>query len=150
MNKSDHFLTEKEEQEVVEAIRIAEKNTSGELRVHIERTTDLPAFERAAQVFRLLKMDTTELRNGVLIYLAVKDRVFAIYGDKGINEAVPAGFWEDTRDIMASHFKKGDFIQGLINGILKAGEQLQQHFPWHTADKNELEDTISKGDDFST
>ena len=139
------FLTEDEEQEVIEAIRTSEKNTSGELRVHIEETTQKDAFERAIEVFHLLKMNTTRLRNGVLIYVAVKDRAFAIYGDEGINNVVSDDFWDTTRDAMALHFKEGAFKQGLVAGILKAGEQLQQHFPWHTGDKNELDDTISTG-----
>lgn len=145
MSKSGAFLTAEEEQEVIEAIRTAEKTTSGEIRVHIEQTASLTAFERAKEVFHRLKIDNTKLRNGVLIYLAVKDRAFAICGDKGINDVVPGDFWNSTRDVMASHFKKGNFSQGLIEGILKAGKQLQQHFPWQTDDKNELDNTISTG-----
>ena len=142
---SQHFLTAAEEQEIIEAIRTAEKNTSGEIRVHLEHTASKDTFERATEVFHLLKMDNTQLRNGVLIYLAVQDRAFVICGDKGIDEAVPGNFWDTTRDVMASHFKKGDFKQGLIDGILKAGQQLQVHFPWQEGDKNELDDSISKG-----
>lgn len=147
--KNSRFLTAKEEQEVIEAIRTAEKNTSGEIRVHIEQTASVPAFERAMEVFHHLKMDTTQLQNGVLIYVAVKDRNFVIYGDKGINEVVPDNFWDSTRDVMASHFKKGHFKQGLVAGILNAGTQLQQHFPWQINDKNELDDSISTGETLS-
>jgi uncharacterized membrane protein len=143
MTKVNHFLTAKEEREVIEAIRTAEKNTSGEIRVHIENTAPINPFERAMEVFHLLKMDTTLLRNGVLIYLAIKDKAFVIYGDKGINDVVPPHFWDSTRDVMAGYFKQGHFKQGLMEGILKAGAQLQQHFPWHTGNTNELKDDIS-------
>ena len=139
------FLSKEEEQEIVEAIRIAEKNTSGEIRVHLEQTTTLDAYDRALAVFQELKMDETELKNGVLIYLAIKDRTFVICGDQGINDVVPNDFWDCTRDIMVTQFKAGNFKQGLIDGILRAGEQLQQYFPWKEGDTNELSNEISKG-----
>ncbi len=145
MSKVENFLTQEEEQEIVEAIRVAEKNTSGEIRVHIERTTSLDAFDRAMEVFHELKMDETQLKNGVLIYLAVENRTFVICGDKGINDVVESDFWDCTRDIMVQQFKEGHFKQGLINGILRAGERLQHYFPWEHGDTNELSNEISKG-----
>ncbi|MES2811972.1 MAG: TPM domain-containing protein [Bacteroidota bacterium] len=145
MSKVEDFLTYEEEQEIVEAIRVAERETSGEIRVHIEKTTSIDAFDRAMEVFHLLKMDQTQLKNGVLIYLAVKDHTFIICGDKGINDVVTADFWDCTKDIMAAHFKNGDFKQGLIDGITRAGEQLRKYFPWEHGDTNELSNEISKG-----
>ncbi|MEZ4878234.1 MAG: TPM domain-containing protein [Flavobacterium sp.] len=145
MSKVEDFLTQAEEQEIVAAIGLAEKNTSGEIRVHIEKKTSIDAFDRAMEVFHLLKMDETELRNGVLIYVAVKDKTFVIYGDKGINEKVADDFWNSTRDVMVSHFKNGNFKQGLIDGIYKAGEELKRFFPYQEDDINELSNEISKG-----
>ncbi|GGA81649.1 hypothetical protein GCM10008015_23030 [Flavobacterium palustre] len=145
MSKVEDFLTPEEEQEVVEAIRIAEKNTSGEIRVHIERTTTMDAYDRAREIFHELKMDETELKNGVLIYLAVDDHHFVICGDKGINDVVEADFWNCTRDAMATQFKQHNFKQGLVNGILRAGEQLKKYFPWQEGNSNELSNEISKG-----
>lgn len=145
MSKVEKFLTQEEEQEVVEAIRLAEENTSGEIRVHIEKTTSIDAFNRAMEVFHELKMDETELKNGVLIYLAVKDKTFVICGDKGINDVVAPDFWDCTRDIMVADFKQGNYKQGLIDGIKNAGEQLKKHFPWQHGDTNELSNEISNG-----
>lgn len=145
MSKIEAFLTADEEQQIIAAIRTAEKNTSGEIRVHLEKTSEIDVYERALEVFHLLKMDNTKLQNGVLIYVAVEDRNFVIFGDEGINQVVSNDFWDSTKDIMQSHFKKGDFKQGLIEGILKAGKQLEKFFPWETGDKNELPDEISKG-----
>ncbi|WP_310380080.1 TPM domain-containing protein [Flavobacterium sp.] len=145
MSKVEDFLTKEEESAVVEAIRLAEKNTSGEIRVHIEKTTSIDAYDRAMEVFHELKMDETQLKNGVLIYLAVKDKNFVICGDKGINELVPADFWDCTRDAMVAQFKLGNYKQGLINGILNAGEQLQKYFPFEDDDTNEISNEISKG-----
>ena len=145
MSKVEDFLTKEEEQEIVEAIRMAEKETSGEIRVHIEKTTSKVPFDRALEVFHELRMDQTELKNGVLIYLAVKNHKFVICGDKGINEVVPKGFWDSTKEAMAAQFKIGNFKQGLIDGITKAGEQLQHYFPFENGDTNELSNEISKG-----
>ncbi len=145
MSKVEDFLSREEEEQIIDAIRKAESHTSGEIRVHIERTTKVDGYERALEVFHFLKMDTTRLRNGVLIYLAIDDRSFVIFGDQGINEVVSDDFWDSTRDIMMSHFKKGDFKQGLIEGVLKAGKQLETHFPWEDMDRNELPNKISKG-----
>jgi len=145
MSKVEDFLTPEDEQEIVDAIGIAEKNTSGEIRIHIERETSIDAYEHAKEIFHLLKMDETELKNGVLIYLAIDSKTFAICGDKGINDVVPHDFWNCTRDIMVKHFKEGDFKQGLIDGILRAGEQLKKHFPYQSDDTNELSNEISKG-----
>ena len=145
MSKVEDFLTKEEEQEIVEAIRVAEKETSGEIRVHIEKTTSMDAYDRAMEVFHFLKMDQTQLKNGVLIYLAVKDHTFVICGDKGINDVVTPDFWDCTKDIMTAHFKNGNYKQGLIDGIRRAGEQLRNYFPWEHGDTNELSNEISKG-----
>ena len=145
MNKVEAFLTAKEEQEIVDAILLAEKNTSGEIRVHIEASAKIDHFSRAQQVFHFLKMDNTKDENGVLLYVAVHDKKFVIYGDSGIDKVVPKGFWESTKDVISQHFKNGEFKKGIVEGVLKAGEELQKHFPWDHGDINELSDAISKG-----
>jgi uncharacterized membrane protein len=145
MSKEAVFLTKEEEQEIVEAICMAEKETSGEIRVHIEKTTSKVPYDRALEVFHLLKMDETQLKNGVLIYLAVADKKFVICGDQGIHDLVGADFWESTKEAMAVQFKNGNFKQGLIDGIVKAGNKLSAHFPYESGDTNELSNEISKG-----
>lgn len=139
------FLSEAEEQEIINAILKAEKNTSGEIRVHIEPSTTLDPYERAQEVFLDLKMENTKDANGVLLYIAVNDRTFVIYGDKGINDVVPNTFWDDTKEVIQTHFKKGAFKQGIVEGILKAGEELKAHFPYTSDDTNELSNEVSKG-----
>lgn len=145
MSNIEDFLTPDEEQDIVEAILVAELNTSGEIRVHIEKTAKGDATHRALEVFHMLKMDNTQLKNGVLIYVAVDDKHFVIYGDEGINKVVGNDFWESTKNIIQNHFKQGQFKQGLIDGILKSGEQLKKYFPYKTSDINELPNDISKG-----
>lgn len=145
MSRVEKFLTEEEEQEIVQTILKAEKETSGEIRVHLEPHTRLDHFDRAKEVFHLLKMDNTKEENGVLIYIAVNDKAFVIYGDNGINKVVPTNFWETTRDVIQAQFKLGNFKQGIIEGILSAGNELQAHFPWHHGDQNELSNEVSKG-----
>ncbi len=139
------FLKASEEQDIVEAIRIAELNTSGEIRVHIEKTSKDDADARALDVFYTLKMDNTKLQNAVLIYVAIDDKTFVIYGDKGINNVVSDEFWESTKNAIQTQFKSGNFKQGLIDGIIKSGEQLKQYFPYTDLYKNELTNEISKG-----
>ena len=129
-SKVEQFLTSQEEAEIIEAIIEAEKNTSGEIRVHLEPHSKIDAFERAAEVFDRLEMHKTKRRNGVLVYVAVEDRTLVILGDKGINDVVPPDFWESTKDVIISEFKQGKMKQGLVDGILMAGEQLKKHFPY--------------------
>ena len=124
---------------------MAEKNTSGEIRVHIESHTRLNHYDRARELFHLLKMDNTKEENGVLLYVAVNDKKFSICGDKGIDKVVPENFWEATKDIIQSHFKEGNFKNGILEGVLKAGTELEKHFPWKHGDTNELSNEISKG-----
>jgi len=145
MPNIEDFLSPKEEAEIVEAIRVAECDTSGEIRVHIEQTCDKDVYERSLEVFHVLKMDNTIQKNGVLIYVAVDNKSFVIFGDQGINNVVGADFWNSTRDKIATQFKSGDFKQGIINGIKEAGKALSEHFPWHHGDRDELENTLSKG-----
>ncbi len=145
MSKVEDFLTKEDEQAIVDAICIAEKATSGEVRVHIEKTATKLPYDRALDVFHDLKMNETEHKNGVLIYLAVEDKTFAICGDKGINDVVNVDFWDNTKNIMSNYFKNGNFKQGLIDGILEAGNQLKKHFPFQDNDSNELSNEISKG-----
>ncbi|MGJ8667346.1 MAG: TPM domain-containing protein [Patiriisocius sp.] len=145
MSKVEDFLTAEDEANIINAIRVAEGNTSGEIRVHLEATSELDPFERAAEVFDFLHMNNTKHSNGVLIYVAVEDRTLVIMGDKGINDKVSQDFWESTKDIIINHFKKGNITQGLVDGIIKAGEQLKKYFPYKANDKNELPDDISVG-----
>lgn len=139
------FLTQNDEEAIVEAIQRAEKNTSGEIRVHIEKETSVATLERAMEVFRSLNMSATKDRNGVLIYVAVDSKKFAIYGDEGINEKVGTDFWNSTKDIMQNHFKKGNNKQAFIDGIKEAGTQLKKYFPFQQDDTDELSNEISKG-----
>ncbi len=144
MSIVEKFLTAEEEQEIVQAILEAEKNTSGEIRVHIESHTRLDHFERAKAIFHLLKMDNTKDENGVLIYVAVNDRKFVIYGDRGIDKAVPENFWDSTKNSIQNQFVEGNFKKGIIEGILSAGKELEAHFPWNHGDINELSNEVSK------
>ena len=145
MSKVEDFRTREEEAEIIAAIRKAESNTSGEIRVHLEASSKIDAFDRAAEVFDFLHMENTKLSNGVLIYIAVEDRTLVIMGDKGINDVVPPNFWESTKDAIIDRFRAGEMSRGLIDGILMAGEQLKKHFPHKKGDINELPDTISVG-----
>ena len=145
MSKLEDFLSNDDEKEIIEAIRNAEDKTSGEIRVHIESSIHGNIEQHVLEVFQLLKMDNTKLQNGVLIYIAVNDKSFAIYGDKGINQVVESDFWDCTKNIMQEHFIKGEFKQGLIEGVLNAGKQLQKYFPWEHLDNDELSNKISKG-----
>ncbi|MGE0562836.1 MAG: TPM domain-containing protein [Flavobacteriales bacterium] len=142
---SKDLFTAEQKQQIVAAIREAEKNTSGEIRVHIDKKCKEDVLDRAAYMFDALNMQRTVLRNGVLIYLATEDRQFAILGDAGINQKVPVGFWDEVKDLMISNFKQGKFTEGLSEGIKLAGEQLKKHFPYQSNDKNELSDDISFG-----
>lgn len=145
MSKTEDFLTEKEEQEIINAIITAENKTSGEIRVHIENHTEKAPFERAQEVFYSLKMENTQNRNGVLFYVGVQDHSFVILGDKGINNLVETDFWDKTKDVVISHFKNGHYKQGLVEGILKAGTKLKTLFPYDISDSYELPNEISKG-----
>ncbi len=143
----NNFFSKQEQQNIKSAISLAEKNTSGEIRVHIENLCKGEVLDRAAFIFKLLEMHKTEKQNGVLIYLAVKSKKFAIIGDTGINKVVPAGFWDSIKQEMQELFILGKFSDGLCLGINKAGEQLKQFFPYLKGDTNELSDEISFSND---
>lgn len=139
------FFTKEDEQRIIAAIEEAERQTSGEIRVHLERNYEGSITAAASRTFHKLKMDRTELRNGVLIFIVPPKHEFAIYGDQGINQKVPQNFWEAVRDIMQENFRHGKFAEGVCQGIQLAGEKLREHFPWEKGDKNELSDEISYG-----
>lgn len=139
------FFSKAEKEEIKKAILNAEMDTSGEIRVHIESVCEGEVLDRAAFLFKNLKMEKTELRNGVLFYLAVDSQKFAIIGDKGINASVPEDFWSNIKEKMREAFQQGEFTQGLIEGIREAGVKLKKHFPHHLDDINELSDEISFG-----
>jgi len=140
------FFTKAEQEDIILAIKNAELDTSGEVRVHVDKTCKGDPKDRASRVFRQLKMHKTELRNGVLFYLALQNRKFAILGDMGINQHVPENFWDDIRDTLLDNFRENRFAEGLVKGIGMAGQQLKQHFPYQKDDVNELSDEISFGD----
>ena len=143
MSNAITILNHEEDQRVVEAIKQAELNTSGEIKVHIENRCKGDVEKRSLVVFDKLKLNETQLRNGVLIYLAVKDHKFAILGDEGINKVVEDGFWNDVKDLMQGHFKEGRFAEGLEQGIHRCGEKLKTYFPYQSDDVNEIPDEIS-------
>ena len=144
MNASS-FFTAEEQSKLLASIGEAEKETSGEIRIHIDTTCSEDVLDRAAWLFEKLGMRKTAERNGVLFYLAVKDRKYAILGDAGINSKVPEGFWDSISEILARNFREGKFTEGLSEGILMAGKQLQKHFPYKKDDVNELPDELSFG-----
>ena len=143
MSNAITILNREEDQRVVEAIRQAERNTSGEIKVHIENRCKGDVEQRSLFIFDKLKLNETQLRNGVLIYLAIKDHKFAILGDKGINDVVEDNFWNDVKDLMLNQFKEGHFAEGLEQGIMRCGEKLKAYFPYQSDDINEIPDDIS-------
>lgn len=143
--RASQFFSETQKQELINAIKDAELNTSGEIRLHVEMYCREDVLDHAAFIFEELQMHKTKLRNGVLFYVAINDKKFAILGDAGINAAVPEGFWNETKDLIIKHFKEGNYTEGLAQGIRLAGEQLKKHFPYQKDDVNELSDDISFG-----
>ena len=143
MSNAITILNREEDRRVVEAIKQAELNTSGEIKVHIENHCRGDVEERSLVVFNRLKLNETKLHNGVLIYLAARDHKFAILGDEGINKVVEDGFWNDVKDLMMNHFKEGHFADGLEQGIQRCGEKLKNYFPCQSDNTNEIPDDIS-------
>jgi uncharacterized membrane protein len=141
--KASNFFSKEQQAQILASVKEAELETSGEIRVHIETSHKGDVLDRAAWLFRKLGMDKTVERNGVLFYLVVSDRKFAIIGDAGINAKVPAGFWDDISELLKKNFKEGKFTEGLAEGIIMAGNQLKTHFPHRLDDVNELPDEIS-------
>lgn len=137
------FFSETEKAAIQKAIQNAEMQTSGEIRVHIENVCKEDVLDHTAFLFKHLDMHKTELRNGILFYLSVEDHQFAVIGDAGIHAKVGDDFWENIKNEMIDHFKKGEFCIGLCEGIDKAGEQLKTFFPRSKNDVNELNDDIS-------
>jgi len=140
------LFTEEQQEQIVHAIQHAEGYTSGEIRLAVEPHCKGEPMDRAAVYFRRLGMDKTAQRNGVLIYIATEDHRFAIIGDTGIHAHVTSDFWEKTKELMLDHFRRGALVQGLIEGIVHAGEQLQRFFPRQDDDVNELPNDIAFGD----
>ncbi|OJV29880.1 MAG: hypothetical protein BGO32_12090 [Bacteroidetes bacterium 37-13] len=132
-------------EQIKQAIQQAERNTSGEIKVHIEKHCKTEVIARAIELFHQLELQKTEQRNAVLIYVAIHDKTFAIIGDDGINQKVPANFWESTKELMLHNFKQQKIVEGIAAGIQMAGEQLKAFFPFTQGDKNELSDDISFG-----
>lgn len=138
-------LSRYEKNEIVEAIREAERGTSGEIRVHLKDKCGGDILAESKKIFHKLRMHRTKHRNGVLIVIAFQDRKFSILGDAGIHRHAGDDFWSQTRDAMAHHFSKGEMKEGILTGIRKAGSQLKKHFPAETKNRNELPDNVSGG-----
>lgn len=137
------FFSKEETEQIVAAIARAEKRTSGEIRLHVEDECKIPVLKRAEEVFVKYGMHNTQDHNGVLFYLAVQTKDFAVAGDSGIHEKVSQAFWNDIHALVLSHFKENKFADGLCKGIELCGEQLEKYFPLKEDDKNELSDEIS-------
>jgi len=138
------FLAQVDQTRIVDAIAAAEKETSGEIRVHMQPRVGSGADIRsvAERTFERLGMTKTQLRNGVLLFIASEDRQFTILGDKGIDEKVPAGFWDDIAAKLTSRFKNGEFTDGIVDAITAAGNHLKEFFPRSADDVDELSNEI--------
>ena len=145
MPTAKNFFSQEQKERIRLAIMDAELNTSGEIRVHIEEVCEEDVMDRAAYVFGKLAMHKTKERNGVLFYLAFKNRKFAIVGDAGINAVVEPESWNEAKRHMLVHFGEDKFTEGLIAAIEQVSKQLKQHFPRQRNDVNELSDDISFG-----
>ena len=143
--KVKEFIGTQGEQQIVQAIKEAELNTSGEIRVHIEAKCPSDPLKRAVYIFNYLKMYNTKARNGVLVYVAVESRKFAIIGDAGINNAVPDNFWDEIKERMRSAFSAGEYVGGISVAVKEAGNSLKKYFPYQSDDINEQPDEISFG-----
>lgn len=137
------FFSKKEKKKILEAIQEAEKNTSGEIRIHLVYKARGPVYDHARKVFEKIGMTRTAQRNGVLILLATSDKKFAVIGDAGIHDKVRARFWDDVAAVMAEQFKQGKFVDGISKAVFLIGEKLKVFFPYQTDDVNELSDRIS-------
>lgn len=144
--KASTFFTKEQQEEIRSAIKEAEETTSGEIRVHIETSLQGNVLDRASWVFKRIGMHETKEHNGVLFYLAVRNRKFAVIGDGGINEKVESDFWDSVKAVLENHFREGNFTGGLVEGIRLAGDQKKEYFPIKKDDKNELPDDISFDD----
>lgn len=139
-------ISKEEEDAIVTAIANAEMHTSGEIRVHVESKCEADPYNRAIALFHELKMDETELQNGVLIYVALDDKKLAIIGDAGINKVVPEYFWDATKERMIQHFKESKFADGIAEAVTAAGYHLKKYFPRADDDSNELTNELSRGE----
>lgn len=140
---SEQFLTNEQEEQIIEAIARAERQTAGEIRIHIENNCEGEALERAARIFHDLGMDQTQQKNGVLIYIATEDHKAAVYAGKGIHKEVEEGFWDDILDLLIRHFKKNAYEEGIEKAVEKVGKKLKELFPYQKGDIDELTNDIS-------
>ncbi|MBI5856062.1 MAG: TPM domain-containing protein [Sphingobacteriales bacterium] len=147
LRKKRSFFTDEENHTIVKSIRHAERKTSGEVRVYVEsRCSWVDAIDRAAEIFFSLKMDKTEQRNGVLVYVAIKDRQLAVFGDEGIHQKVGHEYWNKVVDEMLGSFNANNYAEGISNCVIQIGEALTKYFPFdRDTDKNELPDEIVFG-----
>jgi len=140
-----HFISDNDEQRILQAIAEAEQNTSGEIRIHLQRNKKGDIMQNAIQTFKKLGMHKTALRNGILFYIDIDRKEFAVVGDEGIHRKVAPGFWQTLAETLRHHFSHGQYTEGIIAAILQAGEALKQYFPYRPGDINELPDDISFG-----
>ena len=145
--KKKDFFSKEENEKIVAAIRQAEKSTSGEVRVYVEsRCKFMDPLDRALEIFSELKMEQTKDRNAVLLYVALKDRQLAIYGDSGINAKTGEQYWKEEVTKMIAEFNQHHYADGIAHCVEDIGQALQQYFPYdHAEDKNELPDEIIFG-----
>ena len=129
--------------EIVEAIRRAEESTRGEIRVHVKLRCGPDAIKEARKTFQRLGMHRTQEHNAVLIFVALRSRSFAVFGDEAMHRQVGDSFWNATRDKMQGYFAQGDMVGGIAAGVQSVGEKLKQHFPATAGNKNELSDRVS-------
>ncbi len=144
--KKKAFFTKEEAAIIVNAIREAEKLTSGEIRLYLQtKCKYIDPMDRAKEVFQELNMNKTLLHNGVLIYVATQDKQLCIFADKGIHEKVDAHVWKSAVQLIKENFAKEQYVDGLVSAVNYIGTLLQQYFPYDSQDKNELPDNIVFG-----
>jgi uncharacterized membrane protein len=145
--KKAPFFSDEEKQRIVAAIRDAEHNTSGEIRVYVEsKNPYVDPMDRASEVFYNLKMDKTVDRNAVLLYVAMVHKELVLFGDDGIYKQVGETYWSNAVKNMIAEIKSENICDGIVQCIYQIGETLKEKFPYKSdTDKNELPDDIVFG-----
>lgn len=84
----------------------------------------------------------TRQENGILIFVSVLEHRVWILGDRGINEKIDPGEWQDIVEDLTEGIKTGRQGEALCQAVTHVGEILKAHFPLQEDDRDELHNII--------
>ena len=110
------------------------------------RRVDEAVLQRSLAIFTAEGLHQTRDHTGILIFVSLLEHEVEVLADRGINEKVPQGTWDEVVGIVTAGLKSSQGGDAFCKAIERCGAVLSEHFPRSPDDKDELSNRLVTGE----